>query len=131
MIRVLVVDDHPVLRAGLEAVLRAEPGFRCVGGAADGDAMWRLLRRTRPDVVILDHRLGEEDGIELCSALRTEPVPPAVLLYTADPTAPLERRALAAGASGLVDKAVDVDVLFDAIRVARRRPGSSEAAAVA
>jgi DNA-binding NarL/FixJ family response regulator len=131
MIRVLVVDDHPVLRAGLEAVLRAEPGFRCVGGAADGESMWRLLRRTRPDVVVLDHRLGDEDGIELCAQLRTEPVPPAVLLYTADPTAPLERAALAAGASGIVDKAVDVDALFDAIRVAGRRPGSSEAAAVA
>ncbi|HEY4094680.1 MAG TPA: response regulator transcription factor [Baekduia sp.] len=128
MIRVLVVDDHPVLRAGLEAVLRAEPGFRCVGGAEDGTSMWRLLRRTRPDVVILDHRLGQEDGIELCRSLRTEPVPPAVLLYTADPGEALEREALAAGACGLVDKAVDVDVLFDAIRVAGRRPGGSEAA---
>jgi DNA-binding NarL/FixJ family response regulator len=131
MIRVLVVDDHPVLRAGLEAVLRAEPGFRCVGGAGDGEAMWRLLRRTRPDVVILDHRLGREDGIELCRALRTEPVPPAILLYTADPNPALRAEALTAGASGLVDKAVDVDVLFDAIRVAGRRPGSQDSAVVA
>jgi DNA-binding NarL/FixJ family response regulator len=121
MIRVLVVDDHPVLRAGLEAVLRAEPGFRCVGAAADGDSMWRLLRRTRPDVVVLDHRLGTEDGVVLCRGLRAEPIPPAVLLYTADPTAELRAEALGAGASGLVDKAVDVDVLFDAIRVAGRR----------
>jgi DNA-binding NarL/FixJ family response regulator len=126
MIRVLVVDDHPVLRAGLEAVLRTEPGFRCVGGAADGQSMWRLLRRTRPDVVILDHRLGAEDGIELCRALRAEPVPPAVLLYTADPNPALRTEALSAGAAGLVDKAVDVDVLFDAIRVARRRPEAAE-----
>jgi DNA-binding NarL/FixJ family response regulator len=132
MIRVLVVDDHPVLRAGLEAVLRAEPGFVCVGGAEDGESAWRLLRRTRPDVVVLDHRLGDEDGVELCRSLRAEPVPPSVLLYTADPTPALERAALAAGASGLVDKAVDVDALFDAIRVAGRRPGSSpEEAAVA
>jgi DNA-binding NarL/FixJ family response regulator len=130
MIRVLVVDDHPVLRAGLEAVLRSEPGFRCVGGAADGESMWRLLRRTRPDVVILDHRLGPEDGVELCRALRTEPVPPAVLLYTADPNPALRAEAVAAGASGLVDKAVDVDVLFDAIRVSGRRPGSADAEAV-
>ena len=100
MIRVLVVDDHPVLRAGLEAVLRAEPGFRCVGGAEDGTAMWTLLRRTRPDVVVLDHRLGDEDGIELCRALRAEPEPPSVLLYTADPNSALERSALEAGASG-------------------------------
>jgi DNA-binding NarL/FixJ family response regulator len=125
MIRVLVVDDHPVLRAGLEAVLRAEPGFRCVGGAEDGAAMWVLLRRGRPDVVVLDHRLGEEDGIELCRALRAEPEPPSVLLYTADPNPGLEASALAAGAAGLVDKAIDVSVLFDAIRVAGRRPGSS------
>jgi DNA-binding NarL/FixJ family response regulator len=132
MIRVLVVDDHPVLRAGLEAVLRAEPGFVCVGGAEIGEAMWRLLRRTRPDVVILDHRLGDEDGIVLCRALRAEPAPPAVLLYTADPTPALERDALAAGAGGLVAKAVDVDTLFDAIRVAgRRAEGGSSAAAVA
>jgi DNA-binding NarL/FixJ family response regulator len=127
MIRVLVVDDHPVLRAGLEAVLRAEPGFRCVGGAEDGEAMWRALNRHRPDVVVLDHRLGAEDGIELCRALRAETDPPSVLLYTADPTTALEREALAAGAAGLVDKSVDVNVLFDAIRVAGRRPGNSDA----
>jgi DNA-binding NarL/FixJ family response regulator len=90
--------------------------------------MWVLLRREPPDVVVLDHRLGDEDGIELCGEIRREPEPPSVLLYTADPTPALERAALAAGASGLVDKAVDVDALFDAIRVAGRRPGSSEAA---
>ena len=131
MIRVLVVDDHPVLRAGLEAVLRAEPGFRCVGGAEDGATMRVLLRRTRPDVVVLDHRLGDEDGIELCRALRTEPDPPSVLLYTADPNSSLERLALEAGASGLVDKAIDVGALFDAIRVAGRRTGGSSASEVA
>jgi DNA-binding NarL/FixJ family response regulator len=131
MIRVLVVDDHPVLRAGLEAVLRAEPGFRCVGGAEDGATMWVLLRRTRPDVVVLDHRLGDEDGIELCRALRAEPEPPSVLLYTADPNTPLERLALEAGASGLVDKAIDVGALFDAIRVAGRREGGSASSEVA
>jgi DNA-binding NarL/FixJ family response regulator len=129
MIRVLVVDDHPVLRAGLEAVLLAEPGFRCVGAAGDGETMWRLLRRTRPDVVVLDHRLGPEDGLELCRALKSEPVPPAVLLYTADPTSALRVEALDAGAAGLVDKAVNVEVLFDAIRVAGRRPGSPAAVA--
>jgi DNA-binding NarL/FixJ family response regulator len=128
MIRVLVVDDHPVLRAGLEAVLRAEPGFRCVGGAEDGEAMWVLLRRTRPDVVVLDHRLGDEDGIELCAALRAEPDPPSVLLYTADPNPGLKASALAAGAAGLVDKAIDVAVLFDAIRVAGRREGGPASA---
>jgi DNA-binding NarL/FixJ family response regulator len=128
MIRVLVVDDHPVLRAGLEAVLRAEPGFRCVGGAETGAQMRDMLRRGRPDVVVLDHRLGDEDGIQLCMEVREGAGAPAVLLYTADPSVAVERAAKAAGAHGIVDKAVDVGVLFDAIRVAGRRPGSSEAA---
>jgi DNA-binding NarL/FixJ family response regulator len=128
MIRVLVVDDHPVLRAGLEAVLRAEPGFRCVGGAETGEQMRDLLRRGRPDVVVLDHRLGDEDGIQLCMEVREPAGAPAVLLYTADPSTAVERAAKAAGAHGIVDKAVDVGVLFDAIRVAGRRPGSNEAA---
>jgi DNA-binding NarL/FixJ family response regulator len=121
MIRVLVVDDHPVLRAGLEAVLRAEPGFRCVGGAADGATMRRLLGRNRPDVVVLDHRLGEEDGVALCRELRAGAAAPSIVLYTADPSAALRDEALAAGAAEIVDKAVDVGVLFDAIRVAGRR----------
>jgi DNA-binding NarL/FixJ family response regulator len=132
MISVLVVDDHPVLRAGLEAVLRAEPGFRCVGGAENGGQMWTMLRQGRPDVVVLDHRLGDEDGIDLCAKVRAERAAPAVLLYTADPSAAVEREARAAGAHGIVDKAVDVGVLFDAIRVAGRRgEGGSSAAAVA
>jgi DNA-binding NarL/FixJ family response regulator len=122
MIRVLVVDDHPVLRAGLEAVLRCEPGFRCVGAAHDGASAWRLVRRTRPDVVVLDRRLGEEDGVELCAALRGEPVAPAVLLYTAEPSEDLRAEARAAGAADVIDKTVSVDVLFDAIRLAGRQP---------
>src|SRR4051794_41864169 len=62
MIRVLVVDDHPVLRAGLEAVLRAEPGFVCVGGAAGGAQMQRVMHRTAPDGIALDRPLGGGDG---------------------------------------------------------------------
>jgi DNA-binding NarL/FixJ family response regulator len=131
MIRVLVVDDHPVLRAGLEAVLRAEPGFSCVGVAHDGETMWSVLDKARPDVVVLDRHLGEEDGIALCRALRADPGAPAVLLYTADDTAALREDALAAGAADVIEKTVDVDVLFDAIRLAGRRPEgvSSPAAA--
>ncbi|MBI5106647.1 MAG: response regulator transcription factor [Solirubrobacterales bacterium] len=132
MIRVLVVDDHPVLRAGLEAVLRAEPGLRCVGASHDGATMWRLLRRTRPDVVVLDHRREDEDGLELCRAVRGEPAAPAVLLYTAAPSDALRDAAREAGAADVVDKSVSTDVLFDAIRLAGRRlgvaPSSTEAA---
>jgi DNA-binding NarL/FixJ family response regulator len=126
VIRVLVVDDHPVLRAGLEAVLRAEPGFIPVGAAADGDETLRLLRRTRPDVVVLDRRLGDEDGLALCRTLRAEPDPPQVVVYTAVDDDGLADAARAAGAFAAVVKSADVDALFDTVRLAARRiaPGA-------
>jgi DNA-binding NarL/FixJ family response regulator len=120
VIRVLVVDDHPVLRAGLEAVLRAEPGFVAVGGAADGLAMEELLARGETDVVVLDRFLAEEDGVELCRAVRRRPDAPAVVLYTASNDHGLDAEARAAGAFGVVEKAAAVDELFDAVRLAAR-----------
>jgi DNA-binding NarL/FixJ family response regulator len=125
MIRVLVVDDHPVLRAGLEAVLRAEPGFVCVGTAADGLQMMAALRRTRPDVVILDRRLGDEDGIALCAGLRSEPIVPEVVLYTANEDPGLDALARAAGAHAVVVKTADIGELFDALRLAARGRGAA------
>jgi DNA-binding NarL/FixJ family response regulator len=120
MIRVLVVDDHPVLRAGLEAVLRSEPGFVCVGTAGDGHELLAALRRTRPDVVLLDWRLGGEDGVTLCSALRAETAPPEVVLYTASSDEDLIAAAADAGAHAVVEKGADIDHLFDALRLAVR-----------
>jgi DNA-binding NarL/FixJ family response regulator len=120
MIRVLVVDDHPVLRAGLEAVLRAEPGFVCVGVAADGAEMMRAIPRTKPDVIVLDRRLGDEDGLRLCSELRAEAGAPQVVMYTAEPDGDLETAARDAGACCVVEKATAIDALFNALRLAVR-----------
>jgi DNA-binding NarL/FixJ family response regulator len=120
MIRVLVVDDHPVLRAGLEAVLRSEPGFACVGAAADRDELLVLLRRTRPNVVVLDRRLGAADGLALCREIRSGALAPEVVIYTAsnDTT---EDDAARAGACGVIIKTRPVEDLFDAVRLAARR----------
>ncbi|HEX7300188.1 MAG TPA: response regulator transcription factor [Solirubrobacteraceae bacterium] len=126
MIRVLVVDDHPVLRAGLEAVLRSEPGFVCVGTASDGHELVVMLRRTRPDVVLLDWHLGDDDGVALCRMLRAEAAPPEVVLYTANAQNDLLSAAEAAGAHAVVEKGADIDHLFDALRLAVR--GRREAA---
>ena len=120
MIRVLVVDDHPVLRAGLEAVLRTEPGFVCVGTAADGHELRAALGQTRPDVVLLDWRLGDEDGLALCRTLRGGPAPPEVVLYTATADPGLDGEAQAAGAHAVVEKSADIDDLFDTLRLAAR-----------
>ena len=121
MIRVLVVDDHPVLRAGLEAVLRAEPGFVCVAVAPDGPAMTEAIHRAAPDVIVLDRRLGAEDGLALCADLREQAGAPEVVIYTADDGADTAARARAAGAFAVVNKERDIDELFDALRLAVRR----------
>lgn len=120
MIRVLVVDDHPVLRAGLEAVLRAEPGFSCVGVAGDGEELLLALRRTRPDVVVLDRHLGGDDGLALCAQVRAEPAAPEVVIYTADDDAGLSQEAVSVGACAVIVKDAHVDRLFDALRLAVR-----------
>ncbi|WP_205695933.1 response regulator transcription factor [Conexibacter sp. SYSU D00693] len=120
MIRVLVVDDHPALRAGLEALLRSEPGFVSVGAAGTGAQATALARRHGPDVVLLDVRLGDEDGIALCATLRALPDAPAVVMVTADAGPQLERAATAAGASALLDKAADLPDVLDAVRLAAR-----------
>lgn len=120
MIPVLVVDDHPVLRSGLEAVLRAEPGFSCVGAAADGAGMERLLSRADPAVVVLDRRLDHEDGLDLCRALRARPDAPTVVMYTAEDPELARDEALAAGAHAVVEKSAPIEQLFDAVRLAAR-----------
>ena len=77
--------------------------------------------RTRPDVVILDRRLGDEDGLVLCRALRADDDAPEVVVYTADAVGPdLDERARAAGACGVVEKATAIDELFDAVKLAAR-----------
>lgn len=121
MIRVLVVDDHPAVRAGLEAMLRHEPGFRCIGAADSADALRPMVRRTQPDVVLLDVRLGGDDGIALCRELREAPDAPAVVMLTADAEPGVASAAEAAGAAATLDKAADLDQLLDALRLATRQ----------
>ena len=121
MIRVLVVDDHPVVRAGLEAILRTEPGLVPVGSAENGEGLMAQLRRARPDVVILDRHLLLEDGLELCRMLRRQPSAPAVVIYTVDPSEELREQARVAGAAAVVDKAVEPGILLDTLRIAGRK----------
>jgi DNA-binding NarL/FixJ family response regulator len=116
MIRILVVDDHPAMRTGLTAVLKAEPGLVPLGAATSARDLWPALRRTKPDVVVLDYHLPGEDGLVLCRRIKREPPAPAVLLYSAYADASLTVPALLAGVDGLVSKAAPANELYDAIR---------------
>ena len=116
MIRILIVDDHPAMRAGLTAVLRAEPGFVPLDAATSDKDLWPTLNRTRPDVVVLDYHLPGDDGVVLCRAIKRRLPAPAVLLYSAYADAALTIPARLAGADGVVSKSVPANELYDAIR---------------
>jgi DNA-binding NarL/FixJ family response regulator len=120
MIRILLIDDHPALRAGLTAVLRAEPGLVPLDAASSAEEMWPALRRTKPDLVLLDYHLPSADGLVLCRQLKRTLPPPAVLLYSAYADAQLVIPATLAGADGLVHKGAPAKELYDAIRTVAR-----------
>lgn len=114
---VLLVDDHPVVRSGLRAVLDAADAVRVVGEAATGEEAVTLAGGLHPDVVLCDLRLGEGmDGIGTTTALRAlDPAPAVVMLTTFDRDAEI-LGAIAAGAAGYLLKDVDPDVIVDAVR---------------
>ena len=111
MIRVLVVDDHPVVRHGLIAILRYEPGIEVVGDAADGEEAVRLILERRPDVVLLDLRLPKLSGIEVMKRARREAPEVRFLVLTTYDTDEYIGPALAAGAQGYLLKDATPDEL--------------------
>jgi DNA-binding NarL/FixJ family response regulator len=121
-VRVLLVDDHTVVRAGLRALLSGEPDLTVVGDTADGAAAADLCATLRPDVVLMDLRLadgpGGIDGIEATRRV-VAVVPDAhVVMLTSYSTRADVSRALQAGARGYVLKAGPPDELFHAVRTA-------------
>ncbi len=117
MIRILVVDDHPALRAGLGAVLDAEPELVYAGASAgDEEGLWPALDSIRPDVVLLDFQLPQDDGLQLCLRIKQRLLAPKVILYSAHAGGNLVLGATLAGADGLVSKAAPARELFDVVR---------------
>lgn len=121
MIRIAVVDDHPALRAGLRTVIDAEPGLVFAGDSAgDEESVWPLLRRTEPDLVLLDYHLPQGDGLQLCHRIKRQIKAPRVVVYSAYAGPALALPATLAGADGLLDKGLGARELFEAIRLAHR-----------
>jgi DNA-binding NarL/FixJ family response regulator len=117
-VRVVVADDHQVVRTGFAALLDTQPDFTVLATASDGAEAVRLSRELRPDVVLMDVRMPGTNGIEATRQLCTgsEPGPRVIILTTFD----LDEYvydALRAGASGFLLKDVTAERLFDAVRV--------------
>ncbi|NLT06409.1 MAG: response regulator transcription factor [Solirubrobacterales bacterium] len=120
MIRLLVVDDHAAVRAGLFSLLRREPGLVPLGAVSTVAEALREARSLEPDVALIDFQLPDGDGLQLCRDLKLLPRPPRVVLYSAFARPALAVAAKLAGADGLIDKGVEVDSLFDSIRAVGR-----------
>ncbi|MHC3472216.1 response regulator transcription factor [Streptomyces sp. 7R007] len=117
-VTVLLVDDEPLVRAGLRAVLEAQPDIEVVGEAADGAAVIPLVRRLRPDVVAMDVRMPLMDGIEATRAvLRTVEAPPKILVVTTFENDEYVYEALRAGADGFLLKRARPAEIVHAVRL--------------
>ncbi|MCC8250663.1 response regulator [Saccharothrix luteola] len=113
-VRVVVADDHQVIRTGYAALLDTQPDFTVVGTASDGDEAVRVCRELSPDVVLMDVRMPGVDGIEATRRLADGP---RVLILTTFDLDEYVYDALRAGASGFLLKDVTAEQLFDAVRV--------------
>jgi DNA-binding NarL/FixJ family response regulator len=116
-IRVLLVDDQPLLRTGFRLILQSEPDLEVVGEAADGEVAVAQVAALRPDVVLMDIRMPRMDGIEATRRIGRLEHPPSVLVLTTYDLDEHVVESLRAGASGFLLKDVPADELVQAVRV--------------
>jgi DNA-binding NarL/FixJ family response regulator len=116
MIRVLIVDDHSFLRAQLTFVLCAADGIEVVGECADGDQVLRVAAAVRPDVVLMDVRMGATSGIAATRALLAVQPTIRVVMLSASGTRAVQRESALAGAAGYLHKQGDSEMVVKAVR---------------
>ncbi|MEO3929738.1 response regulator transcription factor [Micromonosporaceae bacterium B7E4] len=118
MIRILIVDDHEVVRQGLRFVLDQEPDFDVVGECADGKTALSRISALRPDVVLLDMVMPGLDGIAVLHALREREDAIAVIVLTSFPAEDQAMNAVRAGAASYLSKTTAVNRVVEAVRAA-------------
>ena len=117
LIRILVADDHPIVRDGLIAILNTQPDFAVIGEAATGPETVERVTALRPDVVLLDLEMPEIDGVEALRRLRETSPDVRVIVFTAFDTDERILSAVRAGARGYLLKGAPREEIFQAIRV--------------
>jgi DNA-binding NarL/FixJ family response regulator len=118
VLRLIVVDDHPVVRNGLTGMLSSQVDFAVVGEAADGREAIAAVAALRPDVVLMDLRMPVVDGLSAIRAIREQPDPPPILVLTTYDGDTDILRAIEAGAAGYLLKDAPPAELYGAVRAA-------------
>jgi len=132
MIRLLIIDDHEMVREGLKAMLTAEADFEIVGDAANAGQALELIEHLRPDVILLDVRLPGESGIDVCRTVTERYPETAVIILTTFTDETLVAQCIQAGARGFIVKDIERFDLKRSIRaVARGEAAIDPKAAVA
>jgi DNA-binding NarL/FixJ family response regulator len=129
MIRVLLVDDQALFRAGIRMLVSSQPDMEIVGEAGDGQQALDAVATNRPDVVLMDIRMPVMDGLTATAEILTQPEPPRVVMLTTFDLDEAAARAIRQGASGFLLKDADPEFLLAAIRTVHS--GSSVIAASA
>ena len=120
MIRLLIVDDHEMVREGLKAMLVAEPDFAIVGDAANAEQTLEMIERLHPNVALLDIRLPGISGIDLCRTITNQYPQTAVLMLTTFSDESLVAQCIQAGARGFIIKDIERFDLKRSIRAVAR-----------
>ena len=115
-IRVMIVDDHSIVRVGLKQVLDQSGEFEVVGQAADGEEAVRVAADVSPDVVVMDVMMPKKDGVEACREIMESAPETRVLILTASTEEDAIVEAVAAGATGYLQKETDRERLLSAMR---------------
>ena len=115
-IRVIVAEDHPIVLEGLSTLLVSEGGFKVEGSATDRRGLMTLAEKTKPDVLLMDLMLRDDDGLALIKDLVAQHPHLRILVFSLQPEANYAERCLRAGARGYLMKQEPVETLFAAIR---------------
>ncbi len=116
MIRIILIDDHPAMRAGIHGALVRASEIEVVGEASDGETAWKLIEALSPDLIILDCRLGEMDGIDVAKRIQAFGLATRVLAMSAHDDDRYVYGMIQAGASGYLLKHEALKTVVDAVR---------------
>jgi DNA-binding NarL/FixJ family response regulator len=115
-IRILIADDHPIFREGLVELLTRQKDMSVIGEARNGEEVCELYDKLSPDILLLDLRMPEKDGLEVIKDLMSRPLKPRILVMTTYQAAEDIRLALTAGAKGYLLKEAEPAQLWDTVR---------------